>query len=101
MAADRIWEILAVIVDEVHVGGYRSRDLAFEAPVRPGDGGWAVAEVVEVLAGDRVRVETVARVGGDGADAGGSDEADLEDGGAASAIRRRGYPSRRSHVPNR
>lgn len=44
---------------------YLGQDLAFEAPVRPGDALRAEAEVVEVLGGDRVRVETVATVGGE------------------------------------
>lgn len=44
---------------------YLSQDLAFEAPVRPGDTIRARVEVVEVLGDDRVRVETVATVDGE------------------------------------
>ena len=47
---------------------YLSQDLAFEAPVRPGDTVRASVEVVEELGDDRVRAETVAEVvGGDDA----------------------------------
>ncbi|QKY19880.1 MaoC family dehydratase [Halolamina sp. CBA1230] len=47
---------------------YLSQDLAFEAPVRPGDTVRASVAVVEELGDDRVRVETVAEaVDGDGA----------------------------------
>jgi 3-hydroxybutyryl-CoA dehydratase len=41
---------------------YLSQDLRFENPVRPGDTVEASVEVVEVVGGDRVRVETVADV---------------------------------------
>lgn len=42
---------------------YLSQDLSFENPVRPGDEVVARAEVDELLGGDRIRVETTARVG--------------------------------------
>jgi 3-hydroxybutyryl-CoA dehydratase len=41
---------------------YLSQDLRFENPVRPSDTVEASVEVVEVVGGDRVRVETVADV---------------------------------------
>lgn len=41
---------------------YLSQDLAFEAPVRPGDEVRATVEVREDLGGDRVRVGTTAAV---------------------------------------
>ncbi|WP_435114923.1 MaoC family dehydratase [Halolamina sp. C58] len=41
---------------------YLSQDLAFEAPVRPGDTVRASVAVVAELGDDRVRVETVAEV---------------------------------------
>ncbi|MFC7137831.1 MaoC family dehydratase [Halobaculum litoreum] len=44
---------------------YLDQDCSFEAPVRPGDTLEARAEVLEVLGGDRVRVETTAVVDGD------------------------------------
>jgi len=44
---------------------YLSQDLAFEAPVRPGDTVRARADVVEELGDDRVRAETVAEVVGE------------------------------------
>jgi 3-hydroxybutyryl-CoA dehydratase len=43
---------------------YRSQDLSFERPVRPGEEVRATAEVVEELGGDRLRAETTARVDG-------------------------------------
>jgi len=39
---------------------YRSQELRFEAPVRPGDTVTATAEVTEALGGDRLAVETTA-----------------------------------------
>ncbi|MFC7095778.1 MaoC family dehydratase [Halobaculum marinum] len=44
---------------------YLSQDCSFEAPVRPGDTLNASVEVLEELGGDRLRVETVARVDGE------------------------------------
>ncbi|MDS0299035.1 MaoC family dehydratase [Halogeometricum sp. S1BR25-6] len=43
---------------------YRSQDLSFERPVRPDEEVRATAEVVAELDGDRLRVETTARVDG-------------------------------------
>lgn len=41
---------------------YLSQELQFEGPVRPGDRVDATASVREVIGGDRIRVETTARV---------------------------------------
>lgn len=41
---------------------YLSQDCEFDAPVRPGDTLRASVEVLEELGGDRLRVETLARV---------------------------------------
>jgi 3-hydroxybutyryl-CoA dehydratase len=43
---------------------YLSQDLQFEGPVRPGDTVVAEVEVVEDAGGDRLRVDTTARVDG-------------------------------------
>lgn len=48
---------------------YLSQDLAFEAPVRPGDTVTATAEVIETLGNDQLRVQTtVTATTSDGSD---------------------------------